>query len=844
MKYSAVNEGKITDFFNWLKDSAKNLMLSLKRFGSTVLITFKTGRVTNIVGANSKTGKVGVGLKYTYKQERNSLILGVDPQYILGTPENPPKAVVTVESNSKSPTSFFEKMLFEAEDPEALKAKGRKALRSIARGAQPFNINLQYYDKSPIIHTSELADIYETMMAMLTARQDYNDPIPSVIIFGASGAGKTEVAEQFMKTRQIAGWNVRSYIVSTISYDSLVGIPSLQTKEVGSAKGKRSEEEDEDQVGKKVFRVLATDLFPTEESPGSGGKWIIFLDEFNRDRFKMEAIMNIISSGKIGDHFILPLNTIVVLAGNTGAAKDQEIVQGSGVWGDGLNVEAIGTDVWTRAKMIKYLTADPVNSAAHQSQSMKSTRGIDFEDDEEGDEQLELAAQNRLANQARKDPGLAKYISPETGLIVKSSKGAKAMGPTPAIILSFENFMATDEKAKTAENNQEMATFSELIDQFNDMHASTNAIQMNARLLTNIGETMKAMALRDWLKTGPEEEFPIPEQYLDQLPKEARTKPYYFEHYKTAKSSWEALGNVFPSAASYYLHMNQYYYFGKSSAGIFGKTSNEIIDRFITTYETVRQNYGEIDEKQVAFNCYGFVTDRYGKKHQEYPLDDMLQSETMAFEFIDGVLAKFDTVKNGAEYIQERDKVSKEYSLPKDKTVDADVDEAATEIADGNITIKELLKSKVIKNDDIKGAILAAFNFNNFITQTSYLKGQASLLGRIYTDLNKQANKKAGDKDEKQIYAQFSFLVHYCLTQLNDDYRTVGERVKGKTVCPDCKGNGHEGGNKKAGICPTCNGIGVIDPVSTKVKKPKNESFEYENQLIEESLRIFTAMKK
>ena len=846
MEYSAINEGKISDFFNWLKNTVKNVALSLKKFGSTVLVACKTGKVTNIIGANSKTGKVGIGLKYYLDSEKNSVLVGVDPNYILGSSANPAKPVIKVEDTSRSPLSFFEKMLNEAEDPDALRAKGRRQLRSVAKGEAPFDINLAYYDKSPIIHTSELPDIYEAMMAMLTQRRDYDDPIPSVIIFGASGAGKTEIAEQFMKSRSASGWKVRSYMVSTIGYDSLQGIPSLSTRTIGKQPNNPSSDDiDDDKRGKEFFRVLATDVFPTEDrtKPGSGGKYIIFLDEFNRDRFKMEAIMNIISSGKIGDHFILPLNTIVVLAGNTGAAKDQEIVQGSGVWGDGLNVEAVGTDIWSRAKMIKYLTSDPVNSAAYQAGSFKQTRGIKFDDDEEGEEQIQLAAQNKLALQAKSDPNLAKYLDTETGLIIKDSKGAKTMGPTPAIILSFENFMAADEKAKDDVNNQEYVTFTSFIEQFNDAHQATNAIQMNSRLMSNIGETMKAMALRDWLKTGEDEEFPIKEKYLEALPPEARKKAYYFERYKKAKSPWEAIGNVFPSAASYFLHKNQYYYFGKAAAGIFGRTSDEIIDKFKSIYETVKQNYGEIDEKQVAFNCYGFVVDKYGSKpSDEYPLDDMLQSESMAFEFIEGVLAKFDQIKNGSEYINEYEKVSKEYNLKKSKKVGAAVEEGVSEIIDGNKNIAEFVKKKVITTEDVKGALLAAFNFNNFISQTSYLNGQSSLLGRIYTDLNKEANKRLGDSTDaaaKEIYAQFPFLVHYCLSQLNEDYLKVGERVKGKEICPNCKGSGSDNGD----ICPTCHGIGVVD-ASSKKKSTKNESIDYEDKLIQESLKLFESMRK
>ena len=115
------------------------------------------------------------------------------------------------------------------------------------------------------------------------------------------------------------------------------------------------------------------------------------------------------------------------------------------------------------------------------------------------------------------------------------------------------------------------------------------------------------------------------------------------------------------------------------------------------------------------------------------------------------------------------------------------------------------------------------------------------MLGRIYTDLNKDANKRLGDKADaaaKEIYAQFPFLVHYCLSQLNEEYLKVGERVKGKEICPACKGSGKEGSD----VCPTCHGIGVVD--SSRKKTAKNESISYENKLIQESLKLFESMRK
>ena len=146
-------------------------------------------------------------------------------------------------------------------------------------------------------------------------------------------------------------------MTTTINLDALTGIPSLETKEGGRSKSGES---------RKQFITRPTDLFPTEDEndPGSGGKWIFFFDEFNRDRQKMEALMNIALNGTIGD-MRLPLNSIVVMAGNTGADPDKDIAGVEGVKGDGLNVEEIGTDVWSRAKIVKYLATDPIASSQY-----------------------------------------------------------------------------------------------------------------------------------------------------------------------------------------------------------------------------------------------------------------------------------------------------------------------------------------------------------------------------------------------------------------------------------------------------------------------------------------------
>ena len=80
------------------------------------------------------------------------------------------------------------------------------------------------------------------------------------------------------------------------------------------------------------------------------------------------------------------------------------------------------------------------------------------------------------------------------GLERESSSGTKGgMGGQPSTLLAFDNSLANDSST---------GKYTKKVDQFNSDHEK---IQINSRLLSNIGDTMKAMAYKDFIKTKDDE---------------------------------------------------------------------------------------------------------------------------------------------------------------------------------------------------------------------------------------------------------------------------------------------------------------------------------------------------
>lgn len=196
----------------------------------------------------------------------------------------------------------------------------------------------------------DLATILEEITGSLKFRNNFDERVPSLMIMGPPGAGKTSVIKKFAKDE---GYNLKIVEVASLYKEVLGGFPIIEKlakyddSETAERlkqlkKKKRSEltkdEEDFIKDFEDVYQEFVVNLKSTSALPPNkgGGKWILFLDEFNRDSEKMGAAMNMVLTGNIGTSYYLPLKTVVIASGNIGEDFD------------GANVEDMDTATWDR----------------------------------------------------------------------------------------------------------------------------------------------------------------------------------------------------------------------------------------------------------------------------------------------------------------------------------------------------------------------------------------------------------------------------------------------------------------------------------------------------------------
>lgn len=194
------------------------------------------------------------------------------------------------------------------------------------------NDNLNEYISSAKIEIESLSDILKEFLYTLSWRKSLNQPVPSLLLMGFPGGGKTSLINSFGKGR----FKVHVLEIASIYKEVLGGFPvvedvfkdpSLLDDKVAELRGKdelesetRTDYKGEDGVVRtKAVKMKAADLFPEED----GMIHIFFMDEYNRDAEKMAAAMNLMLSGSIGTQYHLPKKTIVIAAGNLGENIDK-----------------------------------------------------------------------------------------------------------------------------------------------------------------------------------------------------------------------------------------------------------------------------------------------------------------------------------------------------------------------------------------------------------------------------------------------------------------------------------------------------------------------------------------
>lgn len=192
---------------------------------------------------------------------------------------------------------------------------------------------LSEYVSSAKIEIEHLADILSEFLYTLAWRKSVKQPVPSLLLMGFPGGGKTSLINSFGRKR----FQVHVLEIASIYKEVLGGFPVVEdiykdpetlkkfNNHISELRGKdelvgETEERDEDgQVRTKAVRMKAADLFPQED----GKIHIFFMDEYNRDAEKMAAAMNLMLSGSIGTQYHLPKKTIVIAAGNLGENIDK-----------------------------------------------------------------------------------------------------------------------------------------------------------------------------------------------------------------------------------------------------------------------------------------------------------------------------------------------------------------------------------------------------------------------------------------------------------------------------------------------------------------------------------------
>jgi len=122
------------------------------------------------------------------------------------------------------------------------------------------------------------------------------------IVWGATGVGKTQAVEAFARSIQ-----AECVVLHLASQDpgDLLGLPT-RDEESGTTKWLRPE------------------WMPKESDPG---KYVIFLDEFNRaNKYVLDVMLPFLLTGAIGSHSI-PSNTLVVAAANPGGGDDYDVTE-------------------------------------------------------------------------------------------------------------------------------------------------------------------------------------------------------------------------------------------------------------------------------------------------------------------------------------------------------------------------------------------------------------------------------------------------------------------------------------------------------------------------------------
>jgi MoxR-like ATPase len=181
----------------------------------------------------------------------------------------------------------------------------------------------------------EIVKLLKRFARQALDRKSINERVPSILIQGPPGGGKTTIAKQFVET-MATEWHYSILEIASLYKEILGGFPvvtrslspndesirDLMKKKLSSLTSEERKTIEEFQ--KEMQRFEEVVLKPANILPPSGapGNYVLFLDEFNREEEKMAAAMNLCLSGSIGNTYTLPVHSLVIAAGNVGKPVD------------------------------------------------------------------------------------------------------------------------------------------------------------------------------------------------------------------------------------------------------------------------------------------------------------------------------------------------------------------------------------------------------------------------------------------------------------------------------------------------------------------------------------------
>lgn len=458
---------------------------------------------------------------------------------------------------------------------------------------------LEEYLSTAKIGPEVIADILSEFITSIAFREE-GDDVPSLLIQGFPGGGKTSIIKAFAKAR----FKVHVLEVASIYKEVLGGFPTVQNnfqpneEEVdknveaiksGEKQVTRTERDLETGKQKKVV-MTAADIFPEED----GKIHVFFLDEYNRDAEKMAASMNLLLSGSIGNQYSLPKRTIVVAAGNLGEDIDK------------VSVQRLDNATFDRFSSATLMKRDVVSGQEFTNRDTDYTeKGVEkAKPDDKFDIQIPYVDPDEQREFAQNDEYGLKMGGSVSSMDMFISKMAEKYG----VELMGKGW------------DQELAIKpleSEYVDDEDEDEEDSYLI--TPRKLERVNKRLKDRVVRDWIQAKKGiEPLVDPSEITSEFPSQAKKyknldKPEDWERvWEEGKQDYVSRG--IPSPAALYLHVTQwhYHYLPTIFKQMLGGNPGQMITTIRKSVQEVMKESNQITPNDIIF---GYVAKRVAYGH-------------------------------------------------------------------------------------------------------------------------------------------------------------------------------------------------------------------------------------